>query len=50
MHLYAFSKAGFLEDEVPRLENWLNNYTKIDYEWINPIESIVTKIKEIYES
>ena len=32
------------------LENWLNNYTKIDYEWINPIESIVSKIKEIYES
>ena len=21
----GFSKAGFLEDEVPRLENWLNN-------------------------
>ena len=31
-------------------KNWLNNYTKVDYKWTNPIESIVTKIKEIYES
>jgi uncharacterized protein (TIGR00661 family) len=46
------NKLGIYTDDLTseNLENWLNNYTKIDYEWINPIESIVTKIKEIYES
>ena len=31
------------------LEIWLNNYTKIDYKWSNPIDSIVDRIKEIYK-
>ena len=46
------NKLGIYTDDLTseNLENWLNNYTKIDYEWINPIESIVSKIKEIYES
>ena len=46
------NKLGIYTDDLTskNLENWLNNYTKINYEWINPIESIVSKIKEIYES
>lgn len=32
------------------LENWLNNYNVVDYKWINPINSIINKIREIYES
>jgi uncharacterized protein (TIGR00661 family) len=32
------------------LENWLSNYSEVEYEWINPINSIINKIKEIYES
>ena len=46
------NKLGVYTDDLTskNLENWLNNYTKVDYKWTNPIESIVTKIKEIYES
>lgn len=46
------NKLGVYTDDLnsKNLENWLNNYTKVDYKWINPIESIVSKIKEIYES
>jgi uncharacterized protein (TIGR00661 family) len=46
------NKLGVYTDDLTseNLENWLNNYTKVDYNWINPIESIVNKIKEIYES
>jgi uncharacterized protein (TIGR00661 family) len=46
------NKLGVYTDDLTseNLENWLNNYTKIDYQWINPIKSIVSKIKEIYES
>lgn len=46
------NKLGVYTDDLTseNLENWLNNYTKVDYKWINPIESIVSKIKEIYES
>jgi uncharacterized protein (TIGR00661 family) len=45
------NKLGvYIEDLTSEnLKNWLNNYTKIDYKWVNPIESIVSKIKEIYE-
>lgn len=45
------NKLGVYTDDLTseNLENWLNNYTKVDYKWINPIESIVSKIKEIYE-
>jgi uncharacterized protein (TIGR00661 family) len=45
------NKLGVYTDDLnsENLENWLNNYTKVDYRWINPIESIVSKIKEIYE-
>lgn len=46
------NKLGVYIDDLTseNLENWLNNYTKVDYKWVNPIESIVSKIKEIYES
>jgi len=46
------SKLGVFIDDLTfvNLEKWLNNYTKVDYKWINPIESIINKIKEIYES
>jgi uncharacterized protein (TIGR00661 family) len=46
------NKLGVYTDDLTskNLENWLNNYTKVDYKWTNPIESIVSKIKEIYES
>lgn len=46
------NKLGIYTDDLTseNLENWLNNYTKVDYKWVNPIESIVSKIKEIYES
>ena len=46
------SKIGVFTDDLTfvNLEKWLNNYTKVDYKLIKPIESIVTKIKEIYES
>jgi uncharacterized protein (TIGR00661 family) len=46
------NKLGIYTDDLTseNLENWLNNYTKINYKWVNPIESIVSKIKEIYES
>jgi UDP:flavonoid glycosyltransferase YjiC (YdhE family) len=45
-------KLGVYTDDLnsENLENWLNNYTKVDYKWVNPIKSIVNKIKEIYES
>jgi uncharacterized protein (TIGR00661 family) len=45
------NKLGVYTEDLTseNLENWLNNYTKIDYKWVNPIESIVSKIKEIYE-
>ena len=46
IQLYNEDKIGGM---IRNLENWLNNYTKVDYRWINPIESIVSKIKEIYE-
>lgn len=32
------------------LSNWLENYQKVDYKWQNPIEDILLKIKNIYES
>ena len=37
------NKLGVYTDDLnsENLENWLNNYTKVDYRWINPIESIV---------
>jgi hypothetical protein len=46
------NKLGVYTDDLTseNLENWLNNYTKVDYKWVNPIKSIVNKIKEIYES
>jgi len=46
------NKLGVYTDDLTseNLKNWLNNYTKVDYKLINPIESIVSKIKEIYES
>ena len=46
------NKLGVYTDDLTseNLENWLNNYTKINYKWTNPIESIISKIKEIYES
>ena len=46
------NKLGVYTDDLTseNLKNWLNNYTKVDYKWVNPIESIVNKIKEIYES
>jgi uncharacterized protein (TIGR00661 family) len=46
------NKLGVYTDDLTsiNLENWLNNYTKVDYNWNNPIESIISKIKEIYES
>jgi len=46
------NKLGVYTDDLTseNLENWLNNYIKVDYKWINPIESIISKIKEIYES
>ena len=46
------SKLGVFTDDLTsvNLEKWLNNYTKVDYKWTNPIESIISKIKEIYES
>jgi uncharacterized protein (TIGR00661 family) len=28
------------------LDNWLNNYKKIEYHWINPIKNIIHKINE----
>lgn len=46
------NKLGVYTDDLTseNLENWLNNYTKVDYKWINPIESIINKIIEIHES
>jgi len=46
------NKLGVYTDSLnsKNLENWLNNYAKLDYKWINPIESIVSKIKDIYEN
>jgi len=46
------NNLGVYTDDLTseNLENWLNNYTKVDYKWVNPIKSIVNKIKEIYES
>jgi len=46
------NKLGVYTDDLTsvNLEKWLNNYTKVDYKWTNPIESIISKIKEIYES
>jgi len=46
------NKLGVYTDDLTseNLKNWLNNYTKVDYKWVNPIKSIVNKIKEIYES
>jgi hypothetical protein len=32
------------------LANWLNNYKKVDYQWKNPIDEILTKIKSIFEN
>lgn len=32
------------------LSNWLENYQKVDYKWQNPMEDILLKIKNIYES
>ena len=31
------------------LKKWINNYQKVDYKWKNPIEDILSKIKNIYE-
>lgn len=46
------NKLGVYTDDLTsdNLENWLNNYNKVEYEWVNPIDSIINKIKEIYES
>jgi uncharacterized protein (TIGR00661 family) len=46
------NKLGVYTDNLnsKNLENWLNNYAKLDYKWINPIESIISKIKDIYEN
>lgn len=45
------NKLGVYTDDLTseNLEKWLNNYTKIDYKWSNPIDSIVDRIKEIYK-
>jgi uncharacterized protein (TIGR00661 family) len=32
------------------LDIWLNHYKKVDYQWENPIDEILLKIKNIYES
>ena len=46
------NNLGIYTDDLTseNLDNWLNNYDKVDYNWVNPIESIVSKIKEIYEN
>ena len=46
------NKLGVFTDDLTyiNLEKWLNNYTKVNYKWTNPIESIINKIKEIYEN
>lgn len=46
------NKLGVYTEDLnsENLYNWLNNYTKIDYKWSNPIDSIVNKIREIYEN
>lgn len=31
------------------LKKWLDNYQKVDYKWVNPIDDILLKIKNIYE-
>ncbi len=43
------NKLGIYTDDLTseNLENWLNNYNKIDYKWSNPIEIIVDRINEI---
>jgi len=45
------NELGVYTDDLTseNLETWLNNYTKVDYKWVNPIDSIIDKIKEIYE-
>jgi len=44
------NELGVYTDDLTseNLENWLNNYTKIDYKWSNPIDIIVDRIKEIH--
>lgn len=32
------------------IKKWLDNYQKVDYNWINPINDILLKIKKIHES
>lgn len=31
------------------LKKWLDDYQKVDYKWVNPIDDILLKIKNIYE-
>jgi uncharacterized protein (TIGR00661 family) len=45
-------QMGIFTDKFNKdsLNIWLNNYKKVDYQWENPIDEILLKIKEIYES
>lgn len=46
------NEMGVFTDDLTgeNLENWLNNYNIVYYKWVNPINSIINKIIEIYES
>jgi uncharacterized protein (TIGR00661 family) len=46
------NQIGILTDGFNgnNLANWLNNYKKVDYQWKNPIDEILTKIKSIFEN
>lgn len=46
------NEMGVFTDDLTgeNLENWLNNYNIVYYKWVNPIDSIINKIIEIYES
>ena len=41
----------FVEDlDYSNIQKWIEEYESINYDWKNPITSIMDKIFEIYES
>jgi uncharacterized protein (TIGR00661 family) len=46
MDMGIFTKEMTYEN----IENWISNYNPINYQWVNPMESIVNNIVKVYEN
>lgn len=46
------NEIGIFTDKLDRnnISKWIEEYEKIDYKWVNPINDILLKIKTIYEN